>query len=393
MPEIFSFLQHPMILCLRHIPSILKNIDMVQVFYYNTDKHALEGKYVEIDDGYQQIIDIDFLPFISKINEYRDGKQASWHAQEELGFKNQNEKGRQLAIQHEDKIKILKLCYENETDNKRDIIFIYFNSLSNVFPNQISNDKKKLSTSDKSIIQNILQSSLTKFLDNEKKNKEIYDVVNQNDANINNENEKHKKEIIMIENRYGDFLISFCMKYLKELEALDKNFSQYIFNEDCFEKIKTYNGKFEDLKKIITNAIIHAANKTPNSENRELIIYARSLNFDIIPDKISAELKEKGFDEYDGNQYYKAISLLNKYESAVLLLIEDGKKVTITSVGENCKPFKVTGAAVSDAIKTYIEDFKKLFEKYPDKWQNIKKLLKPIATRIVNSKLSYSKQA
>jgi len=370
----------------------LQDIDKVLTFYYNHEIESIKGKYVSKDDNYTYIHELDISEIKTRINGLRQsGQHASWYAHDEVDFEIHVDKGRQLKLKEEDNKKILKLCFDNEFDNNKDLVYIYFSSLLNILP--ISNEKKKLNTSDKSIIQHLLQRMIQAFLKNEKENKITFENISLSTQNIINESENLKKKLINSKEKYGNSLVNQCNIYLRNIEAADNNLMKFEFTEGSINKIKSFNGKLVDLEKTIYEAARSAANIFYNSENNKVIIHDSFLYFDKISEKHSVELQETGFDEYDSRKFYKAISLLNKYENAVKCIIRDGNKVTITHVGENCEPAPITGAAVSDSINKHINDFNKLFEKYPDKWLIVKKYLKPIATKIISPKLYNSKQA
>jgi len=381
-----------MISCLRIIPSILQEIDKVLVFYYNSSSSSIEGKYVSKDDDYGHIYDLNISESKSIITGLRqNSKNAGWYSQNEIEFGVIAEKGKQLLITEEDNKKILKLCFESDEDKKSDLVFVYFNSLLNILP--FSNNKSLLESSDKSIIQHLLQRMIKAYLKNEKNNRHTFDSISQSAQNIIKDNENLKKKLFASNEKYGASLLNLCSMYLRKIELRENNSLRFEFDEDCIHKIKSYKGRLEDLETVINDATVYASNIYYKSVEETVIIHDAYLHFDKIPERQSEALQETGFDEQDARKFFKAISLLNRYEESAKRLIEEGRKITINSIGDYCKPVKVTGAAVSDSITKYMDDFNKLFEKYPEKWPIIKKQLKPISTKIISSKIYQSKQA
>ena len=124
MSEIFSYLQHPMLSCLKIVPSILQDIDKVLTFYYNHEIESIKGKYVSKDDNYTYIHELDISEIKTRINGLRQsGQHASWYAHDEVDFEIHVDKGRQLKLKEEDNKKILKLCFDNEFDNMKRLMY------------------------------------------------------------------------------------------------------------------------------------------------------------------------------------------------------------------------------------------------------------------------------
>lgn len=392
MSDYFSYLQHPMMSCLRLIPNIFSGIDKVLTFYYDLESGNVVSHFISREDNYVQVMPLD-LAEIKKITDdlRKISKNPTWYAHDELEFEVRTEKGKQISLMQEDKRKILKLCFENKEDKKSDLLYIYFNSLQNILP--VLSDKKKLVTSDKSIIQHLIYKMLTAFLDNENKNKLTFEKISQSAQNIIKETDNLKKKLNNSNERYGNSLINLCKMYLKKIEDQDKSRRKFEFGEDCIAKIKEYKGRLEDLEMIVNNAALYVSNIYYNTKDEIIMIHDYNIHFEKVQEKLTEELQKTGFDEYDTKKYYKQITLLNKYEEAAKLLLSEGRKITITSVGEKCKPYNVTGAAVSDSISKNIDEFNILFSKYADYWPQVKKHLKPLSNKIINIKIFQSKQA
>ncbi len=380
-----------MLSCLRHIPEIFQDIEKVLIFYFDKEKSQVESRYLSKDDNYSNYLELDFSEAKSYINNMRQTTEpAGWFAQDELIFelkkeeKFENKKGkqRQLKLLSEDKKTILRLTYENESDKKSDLLFIYFNSLLNILP--VSSSKKSITPDDKSIIQSIVYKTLKVYIKNAKENKIFFENVSKSTQSILNEKEKYKKRVELVNEKYGQMLLNQCNTYLRKIENTNIDMPRFEFSDESKAKIKSYNGRLEELERIIANAAWSSANFFFNKEENKILIHDSMLIFDKSTEKISEELKETGFDEVDSKKYYNIISMLNKYEAAALSALKLGeKKIKLQIIGDNCKPHHCSGAAVSDFINKYIDDISILYEKYPNNWPTIKKHLKSIYTKIV----------
>lgn len=394
MPALFSYLQHPMMLCLKLIPKVFKDINKVLVFYYNPETNDIDGRYVTKDDDYSLYHEMDFTDIKDKIQRHRQQKNfANWYAKEELEFELESakeNKTRQLKLNDEDQKKILRLSFENKNDQKSDIVFIYFDSLLHIFP---VSGNKELTTRDKSIIQNVTISAFAVFLENEIENKGHFENVAVSARNILTENDKLKKKNEALIEKQGQMVLNQCQLYLRKFEKENPDMPYFEFSEECENKLRTYSGKADDLEKIVAQAAWAAANFFYDNTENKVTIHEGMINFGKVAEKRAAELQETGFDEDDSKKYFKAIALLNKYEDATVFALNNNEKITINSIGIHCKPIKVTGAAVSDSIKKYKDDFNYLYAKYPDKWLHVKKNLRPLSSKIINKDLYKVKQA
>jgi len=394
MPVLFSYLQHPMMLCLKLIPKVFKEINKVMVFYYDPETNDIVGRYVEKYDDYSSYHDLDFSDIKDKINTHRQQKKyANWYAMEELGFEHESPKEpktRQLKLNEEGQKKILCLTFENKNDHKSDIVFIHFDSLLHIFP---VSGNKDLTTRDKSIIQNVTINAFAAFLENEMENKGHFENVAASTRNILSENDKLKKKNSVLIEKQGQMALNQCYLYLRKFEKENPEMPSFEFSEESENILRMYTGKTEDLEKIVTQAAWAAANFFYEKTDNKIVIHEGMLNFGKVAEKRAAELQETGFDEDDSKKYFKAIALLNKYEDATVYALNINEKITINTIGIHCKPIKVTGAAVSDSIKKYKDDFNYLYAKYPDKWLHVKKNLRPLSSKIIDKDLYKVKQA
>jgi len=137
-------------------------------------------------------------------------------------------------------------------------------------------------------------------------------------------------------------------------------------SKEAINKLLHFNLSIEEVEKTLTNTIEAVINKY-----NPLGYYLISKE-----DIVVAHLSEIKLSVREQN-LNKTEHFLDRYEEAVKLLLSKNEKVTGLNIGNACYP-KVSPAAISDVLKKHQKKMVSLFQKYPNKWSNLRKHFKPI---------------
>lgn len=380
MTSVSAFTEHPVLTCIRLVPSVFSGIEKVVAFYYDSRSGLIENACLLSSNNYEEVEFPDFKDARSLVMQMRDSaKVTNWYASGELDFDVKEQGASQLSIYDEKNKNILRLCFPSLEDGKHDIIFIYFSSLLNILP--MAKGKKKLEATDKSIIQHMCEKMFGAILQKEYSNRLHFDTMSRTARHIVSEAGDAKRKLHQSREKYGNSILNLCEMHLRKAEEKYNKQFRFEFEQDAIQSIKSYNGKLDDLERTIYEAADYLASIYANTHSQVIRIGEFALQFEQVNEKKAAELSHTGFTKEDSGLFASEIFTLNRYEEATSLVLKAGKKVTLKTVGAYCKPV-ITGAAVSDGIKSNIVNFKKLFAKYPYNWPLIKEHLTPLNNKL-----------
>jgi len=138
------------------------------------------------------------------------------------------------------------------------------------------------------------------------------------------------------------------------------------------EKIKNYKGDIKDLETIIHESIAYAESLFDDEQSNIEIKEWHILT------ELPAQVKTTGIPEIQQADIYgKSVSLLDKLESAALIVMSNQLKLTGTNVGKACAA-PISAPAISDALYNHKSKINKLLKMYPDKWETIRNNFRPL---------------
>lgn len=264
---------------------------------------------------------------------------------------------------------ILVLKFPNEFDRLNDLLFIYFNQNLGNFV--ISRSEKHLSADNKSIIGHLLFHQFKSIMWMNKENLRLLKTFNQGVISIIRNNATLKDQLQQVQMNYSESMVNLSRQYLSEYASKHKRIFE--FTREAIEKIRNYQGNIRNLPAIIENAIIFTENLMVAKAEEPILIHDFSLDFDSYQVYDEADRSSR---KIDGLQS-KATVLLDKLEKAAAILRGRSLPLTSANVGKNMTP-SITAPAITDALAKNKEMIRKVIEKYPDKWENIRKDFRPL---------------
>ena len=98
-----------------------------------------------------------------------------------------------------------------------------------------------------------------------------------------------------------------------------------------------------------------------------------------------AQQHKKASDNQQSGYFGKTISLLDKLESASLVVRSNDLKMTGTNVGKAC-PVPISAPAISDALYNHRKNINKLLDMYPGRWETIRNNFRPLKNILKDKK-------
>ena len=379
MKRSFSFIEKPVLFILKILPALMPGIVKVIAVYGTPGNDSLESMILKKDHG-------DYLqePFHvsdanSLLHRFRvDNSPYSWLRIEDLPFEISSKEKVQLNIFNEFNNNILLIRIKNNFDNLNDLFFFYFNpDLSNF---GTVNPEKILSTDNKTIIAHLVRNSIITQLDIQKEDRDLFATVTENTRSILNEVRETRERLSILDEKLKDGIIHLVNCYLSEISG--RNLREYQLSESAVQKIRGYEGSFEEVKVILERAASYADAMVQANEASTVLISDFHIFFEVgqqtdatenLPEKFEVNVK-----------YEKTMILLNRLEYAANQLKAQNKLLTSSNLGKACKK-PMSPPAITDALKKHKSKIFYLFKEYPNRWPLIRNEFRPIHN-ILNTK-------
>lgn len=353
---------------------VISGIEKAVAIYYDEGSNSIVGKITEAQTA--DFVDDLYLSDYSLINKLRSQSiEYSWHTADNLPFETIKENKVQLNIFDELNNVVLCLAFNNECDNKKDLIFLYLDKNKTNFG--IAHSGKPLSTNEKNMIGQLIYKSFQIIFKQQLKDRITLITTNKRIANLQSQNEQLKEEIRKLNSSSADNKIKVTNDVLN---TLGKNYNiEFSLSDSAFEKISQYNGSFPLLSSSIKNSAINAINTKFGMTSNHIELSEWDIDFQ------SEENLNDNLIDNVSERYQKTLQLLDKLENAAKVVLDHNKKLTSENVGNAC-PIPISAPAISDALKNHHKKVRNLIKEYPDRWPIIRTEFRPVK----NILLSYT---
>jgi len=372
MKRVFSFAEKPVLFILRLLPTLISGVVKVIAVHFSPDSQSIISDLLKRESGEFVLESYKVSDYSSLFNRLRsENAPYTWLRKEDLPFEILSKEKVQLEIFNELNNSILLIRIKNQFDQKNDLFFIYFNQgLNNIGSINLN---KVLSTDKKTIIGEILRNSMLILLENSKKDKDLFETLNENTRAMIKERNIINNEIEITRDKYQHALIFLGKSYLIDLY---KNTGiTYSFSESTIKKIRNYNGDISDLKTIILKAVNYAEAMNLGGSSNNILIE----DFHLVIDE-SNDRQQKKLTQQVGDvpvKYLKTYLLLDKLESAAQRVKSKNMLLTGSNIGKEF-PTPITPPAISDALKKHKQKIVFLLKNYPDHWEIIRTEFRPM---------------
>ncbi len=360
---IFTFTKHPIIHLLEDYESLFAVKKVIGVFY--DDKNNLLA-YIKSDESVKSFDMSDFEDDIRGL--MAENRPFSWYEEASIPFKVQKSGIFQQNLFQEIDKTVLLLRIPNEKDeDTKDLLFIYLDSdLSHFSLSQKS--EVKLSGDMKPVLAQFYFNAVMSIIKNARNNKHLLThTFNPNTHSIVNSLERLKAKNTQLESQFRNTFETLVKSlFYKYLESYNYTIT---LTDDAVDKLIKYSGTHPELEEVIEHSVS----------------YIKTLFLENIPKKLDIEdyfintelLREQNIDTHN-DRYAKTITLLDNLNQAVKSVKSKGLKTIGVNVGLEMPGKAISSPAISDALKNHKRKILTLFEKYPNRWTELRTNFKPI---------------
>lgn len=366
----YSFLYHPLVKLHDIIPGILPGIEKMITIHYDDHERLIKGYLTEKENHSHNTLQLNLDKILPSLQRYMEEKNPyDWYNKQNLPFEIEKiQSNPSITIFSELQNIVLLIRVPDMKQELNDLIFLYLNENPSNFG--VTNSINPLTTDNKSIIAFTLNNTIRTFIKLQNSDKEILKSYNLRTRQIISQTEALKDEMTRTKEYYGISLVKLCEQIVASVAR--KEFTNYTLTKGALDKLKGYKGEIKELENIIKEAASYASSLSVD-ENEDIEITEWHILFDQAkPSDKSAKPEIQKTDVYT-----KTIQLLDKLETAALIVKNNELKLTGTNVGMAC-PVSITAPAISDALYNHKARINSLLEKYPDRWKTIRSDFRPL---------------
>jgi hypothetical protein len=378
-PGLFSFIGDEFENVFHYSDLFLPGIEKIAGIYFSQRDRQIRilsrKRDQETDDNFDDVLGKpENMVMIQRFRS--ENHQFAWIKKDDLPFEFSPQRLSVPNIFTELDNIILVLRFLNEADKLNDLLLIYFNqNLGNFGLNKAD---KVLTVDHKIIIGHLLYYQFKSFLQLNMSNRQLLRTLNNGVRAVIGENLSLKEQLNQIKASYGDNMIDVSMQHLQDLS---KEYGRtYVLTEEAIVKIRDFKGNLKHLPVILENAIVFTENLMMLSEEEVVNIHSYSLDFD----SYQVIEKTEQFTKKIDSRQSKAMQFLDKLEIASNGLKSRNIAIISSKVGQALNP-SISAPAITDALGKNRELIRQLLEKYPDKWETIRKEFKPLINQLRKS--------
>jgi hypothetical protein len=386
-PGLFTFIGNEFENVFQYSDLFLPGIEKISGIYYSQRNRQIRILSRRRDDA----VEDDFEEILKKpenlvmIQKYRsDFHPFIWIKKDDLPFEISTRPRiptPNLFTELENVILVLR--FPNETDKLNDLILIYFNQNLGNFG--LNKSDKMLTADNKSIIGNLLYYQFKSFLQLNLANRSLLRKLTNGVRSVINENMTLKDQLKQIMASYGDNLINIAQQHMLDLSR--EYGRNYILMDEALHKIREYKGNLKHLPVILENAVVFTENLLMVNEEDTIHINSYSLDFD----SYQVADKTEQFTRKIDSRQSKAMQLLDRLEMATASLKSRNLAIISSNVGKALDP-PISAPAITDALRKNSDIIRQLLDKYPDKWETIRKEFKPLLNQLRKSEPTHFKE-
>jgi len=378
-PGLFSFIGDEFENVFHYSDLFLPGIEKIAGIYFSQRDRQIRIfsriRDHDIEDSFDEVLQkTENMVMIQKFR--TENHQFAWIKKDDLPFEFSPQRLTVPTIFTELDNVILVLRFKNDADKLNDLLLIYFNqNLGNFGLNKAD---KVLTADHKIIIGHLLYYQFKSFLLLNQSNRRLLRTLNNGVRAVISENISLKEQLNQIQASYGDNMINVAQQHL---QGLSKEYSRtYILTDEALNKIRDFKGNLKHLPVILENAIVFTENLLMLSGEEVVKIHSYSLDFDSYQ---VIEKTEQLTRKIDSRQS-RAMQLLDKLEMAAIGLKNKNIAIISSKVGQALDP-PISAPAITESLGKNRDLIRQLLEKYPDKWETIRKEFKPLINQLRKS--------
>jgi hypothetical protein len=379
-PGLFSFIGDEFENVFHYSDMFLPGIEKIVGIYYSGKFREIRilsrSRDAETERNYDEFLrNRENMVMIQK---FRAAAQThTWIKKNDLPFELHDQEkylAPSLFSELENVILVLRFC--NDTDQLNDLLLIYFNNNLGNFG--LNKSDKILTTDHKSIIGHLLYYQFKSILQMNLANRKLLHTLNNVVRAVIQENGSLKDQLNQIQTSYGENIVNMARQYLQDLS---KEFERlYLLTDESIEKIRGFKGNLKHLSVILRNAVVFTENLLIQDDAESVSILPYTLDFE----SYQVVDKEEQFTRKIDSRQSRAMQLLDRLERAAQKLNSRNIPLISSKVGKAMDP-PVSAPAITDALGKNRDIIRQILDKYPDKWETIRKDFKPLLNQLRKS--------
>lgn len=288
-------------------------------------------------------------------------------------FSEESRQDDQLKIQTEYEKHTLLIRFPNKTSGLNDLLFIFFKNEEQLF--RFTSKSAKLSTELKQSIASIYVRSLDVIRMQIENDAEINEVLSDHIISSEQKEESHKSDLEEKDKKELQFYKSIVEK---ESKAILVNHNLKVeWSDEALKKLIADNADIYSLETAVKKALIIGLNETKVGSQTFTIKSKHLSSSDLVA---NIPIPQNEIIESQKRTYL----LLDRYEKAAIQVLKAQQSLTGAHLGQFLSP-PVTAAAISDAIRKHSQKITNLLQKYPNRWEIIRKQFRPIQNKVTYS--------
>ena len=304
------------------------------------------------------------LEFANNINGTR------WYAESELPYNKINALDSSNSIFDEILKHVLCIGFNDSDKVNNDVFIFYFREDAREFGPM--HKDKVLETTQKIVIERLVQTSLRAIINNYKQNRKAMIVFNKNIQSLlyakQQRIDEQAQEILNQKNDLDNIIYGLLNQINTNNELLE-------ISEAAKSILRPYLYDISIVNKALSKAIEFAITISFGLSHEKIILH-EDYFIDLkhsVPQVGNEQIKQ--VDEYSADT--KIFKFLDSLELAVRKLSANGTKPTSSLVGSLLEQ-PITAAAISDKLKNHSRKINLLLKEYPKHWQLIRDKFRPI---------------
>jgi len=381
--EKLSFLNEDHIFVLKGIAEMIPGLEKLYTVYYDKRTDSVRSVIMEeSSSGNTYFQEMEIIVPAELIGNLRVQKlKHIWLNRDDIPFESTGSRGSK-EIFDEIENRILLLRFMNRDDKLSDLYFVHFKRNLGNF--RLTRSDKPLSTDNKAVIGMLVHQLIESMLERKYVETGLFNNIRLTDKALINSAAQLKTELIRVQHEYSNSIANLCHAYLEKYSLI--NGVKYILEHEALIKLQNFKGNINHIEQIIRNSVNYANNMLYGEVFDEILIKEWFINLDDFQNQqVTVEFEPD-------SKYTKTIDLLNRLENAAIKVRDGQQKLTGTNVG-NAMTQSISGPAITDALKKHRSKIRYLFDKYPERWDYIRKKFKPVLNLVESFKQTGTEMA
>ena len=371
MSNSFNFINQPILSILNDAAHLLPGLKQVDLLFCDANNNSLQMKRMKPSESSElENIPISDLKKKEIVNFKNKLVGSRWYELNELVFADEQNIAKEYDLFDEMLKSVLCIGFESKVNQGNDVFVFYFKKDASEFGPM--REDKILETTQKIVIERLLQSSLKAILNSYAHNRKVMADLNKNIQLLLDSKQQKILEQDAQLNEMKNGMDAIILGVLNELKNDDEIVQ---LNDGAKNILRPYLKNIPLLKAAMQKALNFARTISFGLANDKIVLHEDYFNEMLQPKQASHSSTITKVDEYSANT--KMYQFLDALENAAQNLNIQGVKLTSSNVGGELEQ-PITAAAISDKLKNHSKKINLLLKQYPDQWLIVRNKFRPV---------------